>query len=253
MGMGTVVEDATLSSRVYTIVRQRIISGALTPGQPVSRRVIATEMRTSLLPVAEALQRLEFEGLLESRPRAGTRVRIPSKEDVKGHYVVREALEVHAAILAATVASDQQLSQLTTLAKRVDALRVEPGENEYTATHYAFHRRIASYSRCGALVQALDQSHAIATLWLCQGRGATEPAVASRHQELAEAIASRDHAAAAAAVRQHVAVGLEHAMKLLQPYFPLRAPGLRFKRQSSPRLAPSLTSPSQLVVRSTML
>ena len=51
----------------------------------------------SFLPVSEALLRLEIEGLLESRPRAGTRVRIPSPEDVQGHYVVREALEVQAA------------------------------------------------------------------------------------------------------------------------------------------------------------
>ena len=58
--------------------------------------------------MSEALLRLEFEGLLESRPRAGTRVRIPSPEDVKGHYVVREALEVQAAMRfarAATAAS----------------------------------------------------------------------------------------------------------------------------------------------------
>ena len=47
----------------------------------------------SFLPVSEALLRLEFEGLLESRPRAGTRVRIPSPDDVRGHYLVRETLE----------------------------------------------------------------------------------------------------------------------------------------------------------------
>lgn len=231
--MGTVLEDTTLSSRVYTIVRQRIISGMLTPGQPMSRRIIANEMRTSLLPVAEALQRLEFEGLLESRPRAGTRVRVPSRDEVRGHYVVREALEVHAAMLAATEATQPQLAQLEALATRVDQLRSEPDNAQYASTHYAFHRRIASYSRCNTLMQALDQSHAIATLWLCQGVHAAEGTPGYRHQELAAAIATRDPAVAAAAVREHVAIGLEHALRTLQPYFPLKAPGLRFKRQSS--------------------
>ena len=47
----------------------------------------------SFLPVTEALLRLEFEGLLESRPRAGTRVRVPTPADVEGNYVVRQALE----------------------------------------------------------------------------------------------------------------------------------------------------------------
>jgi GntR family transcriptional regulator, rspAB operon transcriptional repressor len=68
-------------------------------GQPVSRRRLAAELGMSFLPVTEALLRLEFEGLLESRPRAGTRVRIPSPQDVEGNYVVRQALETQAAIL----------------------------------------------------------------------------------------------------------------------------------------------------------
>ena len=59
----------------------------------------------SFLPVTEALLRLEFEGLLESRPRAGTRVRIPSSQDVEGNYVVRQALETQAAILCSQMAT----------------------------------------------------------------------------------------------------------------------------------------------------
>jgi DNA-binding GntR family transcriptional regulator len=229
--MPSVAADETLSSRVYTIVRQRIISGSLTPGQPLSRRTIADEMRTSLLPVAEALQRLEFEGLLESRPRAGTRVRVPTREDVRGHFVVREALEVHAAVLATTEASDQQFAQLQILAARVEELRASLDRSQYAAIHYAFHRRIAGYSRCQALLLALDHNHAIATLWLCHGTRMLETQPGHSHDELAKAIASRDPMVAAEAVRQHVAVGLAHAMRTLVPYFPLRAPGLRFKRQ----------------------
>lgn len=234
--MGTVVEAKSLSAQVYTVVRQRILAGALTPGQPVSRRSIANELRTSLLPVAEALQRLEFEGLLESRPRAGTRVRVPSREEVRGHFVVREALEVHAAVLTAAGASDQQLAQLLTLGQKVDALRGAADRSGYAAAHYAFHRRIASYARCHTLLLALDHNHTIATLWLCQGLRDLGPP-AHRHEELAAAIASRDPDAAAEAVRRHVAVALAHALQTLQPYFPLKAPGLRFKRQITGILA----------------
>jgi len=229
--MSIVVEEATLSSRVYSIIRRRILSGALTPGQPVSRRVIATEMRMSLLPVAEALQRLEFEGLLESRPRAGTRVRIPSREQVRGHYVVREALEVQAAVRMTEIATAREFCTLQTLADRVDAMKREGDHGRYASMHYAFHRRIATYSRCETLLQALDQNHAIATLWLCQGRENDEGRDEPRHRELADAIATRDQVIATAAVRRHVSTGLEHALRLLQPYFPLRAPGLRFRRQ----------------------
>ena len=98
-------DASTLASRVYQSVRRGILSGDLQPGQPMSRRRIATELRTSPLPVASAFQRLELEGLLESRPRAGTRVRALSLDQIRGHFVVREALETQAATRVALMAS----------------------------------------------------------------------------------------------------------------------------------------------------
>src|SRR2546427_8769532 len=106
---------ASLAAEAYTFVKQRILRGELVMGRAVSRRKLATEFGMSLLPVSEALLRLEFEGLLESRPRAGTRVRIPSEEDVRGHYVVREALEVESARLCAEAATPRERAELTKL------------------------------------------------------------------------------------------------------------------------------------------
>ena len=81
----------------------------------------------SFLPVSEALLRLEFEGLLESRPRAGTRVRIPSPDDVRGHYLVRETLETQAARLFAEVASRADRRRPAE-ARRAGRCVVAPGE-----------------------------------------------------------------------------------------------------------------------------
>src|SRR5919197_6280644 len=103
---------ASLAAEAYNVVRQRIARGELVLGQAVSRRQLAAELGMSFLPVTEALLRLEFEGLLESRPRAGTRVRIPSREDVRGHYIVREALEVQAAMLFAVVAAVEDRNEV---------------------------------------------------------------------------------------------------------------------------------------------
>src|ERR1041385_1108420 len=92
-------ENSGLAGEAYVTVRERILRGELAIGQVISRRKVAAELGMSFLPVSEALLRLEHEGLLESRPRAGTRVRIPSREDVRGNYMIREALEVQAAML----------------------------------------------------------------------------------------------------------------------------------------------------------
>src|SRR5262252_4170554 len=122
--MKEITAPSSLAAEAYEFVKQRILRGELPMGQVISRRKIAAELGMSFLPVSEALLRLEFEGLLESRPRAGTRVRIPSREDVRGHYVVREALEVQAAMLFAAVATSEDREDLQDLAAHVDALSV---------------------------------------------------------------------------------------------------------------------------------
>src|SRR5437868_15476164 len=117
-------EASDLAGEAYVIIRERILRGEVAIGQVISRRKIAVELGMSFLPVSEALLRLAFEGLLESRPRAGTRVRIPSREDVRGHYTVREALAVQAAMLFAAVATDGDRGELVKLAARVDAMSI---------------------------------------------------------------------------------------------------------------------------------
>src|SRR4029079_7117654 len=111
-------ETSSLAAEAYGIVRRRIARGKVGLGQVISRRKIAAELGMSFLPVSMALLRLEVEGLLESRPRAGTRVRIPSPDDVRGHYVVREALEVQAAKLFAEMATPRERLELKQLASR---------------------------------------------------------------------------------------------------------------------------------------
>src|ERR1700679_1235555 len=120
-------ESQGLAGEAYLLVRERILRGELAIGQVVSRRKLAAELGVSLLPVSEAFLRLENEGLLESRPRAGTRVRMPTREDIKGQYIVREALEVKSAQLFSEVATAAERAELIKMAIRVDTLSFSPG------------------------------------------------------------------------------------------------------------------------------
>jgi len=81
------------------MIREAILRGKVGPGTVFSRRKLAEEFGMSFLPISEALQRLENDGLVESRPRAGTRVRVPTIEEVQGRYVVREALDAQSSRL----------------------------------------------------------------------------------------------------------------------------------------------------------
>ena len=88
---------ASLSEQAYQLIRDRILRGELPLGAVLSRRKLAGEFGMSFLPVSEALQRLENEELVESRPRVGTRVRIPSADEVLDRYILREAVESQSA------------------------------------------------------------------------------------------------------------------------------------------------------------
>ena len=215
-------DTPSLAAEAYNVVRQRMFRGELVLGQVISRRKLASELGMSFLPVSEALQRLEVEGLLESRPRAGTRVRIPSREDVRGHFIVREALEVQAAMLFADVARPAERADLRKLAARVDALAVKPDRTLYTVLHHKLHRRIAECTRCAMLTEVIERTHALASIWFSLLRHPSPTDPPRRHEELLVALSEGRPEEAANAMREHIAVGLNRTVEVLEPYFQLQ-------------------------------
>jgi DNA-binding GntR family transcriptional regulator len=236
----------SLAAEAYNVVRQRILRGELVLGQAISRRKLATELGMSFLPVSEALLRLEVEGLLESRPRAGTRVRIPSREDVVGHFTVREALEVQAAMLFRRAATATERGELRKLAARVDAVSVQPDRTLYTVLHHKLHRRIAECARCPMLCEAIEKTHVLASIWFCLLRQPLPSDPKRRHQDLLDALTAGRPKDAADAMRQHIAVGLEHTLEVLAPYFKMRkANGETFYRSEKKRHLQGIVLPTE--------
>src|SRR5580693_5442215 len=182
-------ENNGLAGEAYTTVRDRILRGELAIGQVISRRKVAAELGMSFLPVSEALLRLEHDGLLESRPRAGTRVRVPTRQDVQGHYVVREALEVQAAMLFVVHSTREERTELMKLAMRVDALSTQQEGNRfvYLGLHEKLHRRIAECARCTALSDAIGRTSALAFTWLRAMRAPSPGNPPSFHENLMKA------------------------------------------------------------------
>src|SRR5262245_17759899 len=213
--------NASLAAEAYGHVRRRILRGEISLGQSVSRRKVAAELGMSFLPVSEALLRLEFEGLLESRPRAGTRVRIPSPEDVRGHYLVREILEAEAARLFAQVATRRERAQLLKMAARVDQLSPRKNRAPYLTLHHRLHSRIAECARCEPLSAAIELTCALSSTWFCL-LPRPEGVRTSRHRDLAAALITGTPAQAGTAMRRHVQWSQQEAMERLKPYFRMR-------------------------------
>ena len=119
----------SLAARAYLKIRNQILKGELPVGMALARRKLAAALNISVPPVSEALQRLEREGLVECKPRVGTRVRVPTRRDIEDRSLVREALETQAARLFAERATpaekrncagwDGALTGFTPLARKV--------------------------------------------------------------------------------------------------------------------------------------
>ena len=214
--------DSSLAAYAYQEVRRRIVRGEIGIGQSVSRRKLAAELGMSFLPVSEALLRLEFEGMLESRPRAGTRVRIPSRDDVTGHYLVREVLEAEAARRFAQYATKAERRDLRRMAAKVDALSARPDRGPYLALHHRLHSRIAECARSAALTKVIEQTCALSSSWFCLMQASKAGLKSRRHRDLARALATLAPDEAAAFMREHVRHSQREAMDRLAPYFVMR-------------------------------
>jgi DNA-binding GntR family transcriptional regulator len=170
-------------------------------------------------------------------------VRVPTRTDVQGHYVLREALESQAAMLFSANATRDERSELMKLAMRVDALSVQPEGNRfvYLSLHEKLHRRIAECARCSALSDAISRTSALASTWLCATRAPTPGNPPAHHENLLKVLVGDDPAAAAEAMRRHIRSSLENAMRRLEPFFQLqkvhpqtysRTPGKRLALES---------------------
>jgi DNA-binding GntR family transcriptional regulator len=177
----------------------------------------------SFLPITEALRRLETEGLVESRPRIGTRVKIPTEQDIRDSSVIREALESQAARLCAKHITAEEKKQLRTNAQHLDELHklcaLEHGDSRFMfsvqAYHIQFHMFIAEMSRCPGLCRAIEKEQVLIFNWLYDTAAQRLTQPEQFHSTLAEALCSGDPTLADNAMRAHVHYGLDQVLDRL--------------------------------------
>jgi DNA-binding GntR family transcriptional regulator len=213
------------ATRAYEQIRDEILRGNLAIGDILSRRRLAEKLNMSFVPITEALQRLESEGLVESRPRIGTRVRIPTKQDILDSYVIREALETQAARLCCEQMTAIEKEQLLRAANHLDKLfaasAAESEDSHFLFSvhtyHMQFHMRIAEHGRSTRLVRAIEKEQVLVFNWLYDTAAQQRHLPTNFHHDLAKALCSGNVAEADKAMRSHIRYGLNHILENLGP------------------------------------
>ena len=217
------------------MIRERILKGEIALGAALSRRKVAAELGMSLLPVAEALQALENDGLLESTPRVGTRVCLPTADGIRERYEIREALESQAARLFAQKAGVREKRELGKMAEHMDLMfdrcAASAGNSRdflYAVHdyHLRFHLRIAECTGCGALARTIEKNHVLIFNWLFDVAASRPPLPPQFHRDLIEALNQGNTEEADRAMRAHIRYGLDTIVNTLGP----RASGDGFER-----------------------
>jgi GntR family transcriptional regulator, rspAB operon transcriptional repressor len=217
------VESASLAETAYAAIRDGILRGQRPLGSPLSRRQLAAELKMSVVPVADALQRLESEGLIESRPRVGTRVRVPSAQDIRGHYVVREALESQSARLFAERATAEERDEIKRMAARLDAMYADYADEAHSPEewfrlhqeHLRFHMRVAECCGYEALCVAIERNQILIFNWLYDTAADRRKMPPNHHGRLAKSLCSQDPFVADKSMRLHVAHGRDEVLATL--------------------------------------
>ncbi|AHK34326.1 transcriptional regulator [Rhodococcus opacus PD630] len=94
-------ESTLLTDQVYATIHEAIMNGELPTGSRLRIRDLADQVGTSVMPVREAIRRLEEAGLAERVPHRGAVVKGLTLAELVHVYDVRLLLEVEAARLGA--------------------------------------------------------------------------------------------------------------------------------------------------------
>lgn len=146
-------DNATIRKKVYTYVREQILSGQIAPHERLIETRIAQEIGTSRTPVREALHNLEIEGLIQSIPRVGYQVKAISGEEVEEICQIRFIIEDQAARWAMEKAASKVIKELR---KNIDLTlaRVSKGEvRAFVDLDAQFHEIIARHSGSTRLLE----------------------------------------------------------------------------------------------------
>lgn len=199
---------AKAAETAYALIRDGILSGEFARGQRLREEKLALQVGVSRTPVREALRRLDAEGLVEFTPNRGARVTAWSGQELDDLYDIRAMLESYGAKLAARRITPEELTELDSLARRMEALsrKGASAADDMTLLNGEFHRLIVRASRSPQLDSMVRGIMDVPLIYRTFQRYSPSRMKASsqHHLELVEAIRAGDGEWAESVMRAHI-------------------------------------------------
>ena len=151
------VRFRTKQEYVYQSLRGAIMRGELAPGQRLVIDEIARQLQVSAIPIREALQLLQSEGLVQGAPHVGATVAPISEDEVHEVFAIMEGLETVGVREAARRLDDAGTALLSGVVAEMDAAVAERDYEHWAALNGDLHRAINDIARMPLLREMTDR------------------------------------------------------------------------------------------------
>lgn len=216
--MDLIEEAAPLRRQAEDALRQRILSGELSPGDRLKERELVELLGVSRTSIREALRQIEAEGLVTLEPNRGPVVSRLSYEDVADLYEARGALEAQACTGFASRATSRHMLELRDAFGELRTLALAGDVEGTVRLSDRFYDAILEGSGNRLLKRMLRQLHNRIVLLrrTSLSEGGRLPETLAELTQIFEALVARDDRAAAAASRHHVQQAERVALRVIR-------------------------------------
>jgi len=187
------LKPETLTDQVYEILREKVISGKIPPGEFIREQDVSEKLGVSRTPVREALSRLASERFLERIPHRGFRLPEETVDDLIEIYPIMTALEVLGTREACDLLDGDAIAEL----RRINAAyeKAFNDKDVYAGidNNHEFHSMLSARSGNKRLCRMLEDLRSrVRTLeiWAFSDIGHWQRSI-EEHEEILQAIEAR--------------------------------------------------------------
>jgi DNA-binding GntR family transcriptional regulator len=207
---GATLDRRRAIERVYTAIREGILTGEFSSGEHLREEALAQRASTSRTPVREALRRLEADGLVTIGENRRSYVSDFAPNEIQAIYEIRVRLESYAAELACANLDHAGLDQLYAINDRIVALGPEVSNvslRRFMDLNSEFHLCLVHMSRSRQLEAALSSAILVPLVLLKHyvwGDTVRIERSHRQHREIIEALKSGNRHWVSACVASHI-------------------------------------------------
>ncbi|MFT0549019.1 GntR family transcriptional regulator [Allopusillimonas ginsengisoli] len=202
------------SETAYLWIKQKILANRWPDGAALKESDLSKEIGVSRTPVRDALRRLTLEGLVETIPNQGSRLKRWDSDDLEEIFGLRVVLESYGARIAATRVTEKELVQLHALCDSMEALVAEgvqsaEAKQQLTRLNERFHEAILQAAHSRRLAALAAQVISFPLVYRTFETYDPKEIVRSmaHHRELLDAFGVRDPVWAESIMRAHLSAG----------------------------------------------